>query len=192
MSEDAEGVLPWPLLTIDFEASSLAPGSYPIEIGVARWQSSGRPIEGWSTLIRPVPLWRETGSWTAEAQGIHGIPRKDLENGIDPAELLSILNRVIGSHAAFCDGGRSDFGWARRLVLAAGVMNTFRLGDFNMLIGRCNGEGQARVVEWFRNNPAPHRASGDAERLLRGLAHGLGLAPDIKPLCLGKAQHQQA
>ena len=44
---------PWPLFTIDFDASSLEPRSYPIEVGIYRRRSPGHPIEGWSTLIGP-------------------------------------------------------------------------------------------------------------------------------------------
>lgn len=185
MIDRARRALPWPVFIIDFEASSLAPGSYPIEVGVARWQSPESPIEGWSTLIRPAPLWSETGSWTVEAQSVHGIPREELEAGLGAPETLSTLNWIVGPHAAFCDGGASDFGWARRLVLAAGFMNTFRLGDFDMLTGRCDADGSARIVRWLAGNPAPHRAGPDAERLMRALAHGFGLEPQTEPLRIG-------
>ena len=186
MFDRARRALPWPLFTIDFEASSLAPGSYPIEAGVARWQAPDHPIECWSALIRPVQLWRETGSWTADAQAVHGIRRDELEDGLDPPEILSILNWIVGPHAAFCDGGESDFGWARRLVLAAGFMNTFRMGYVDMLIGRCDDEGYARLVRWLDANPAPHRAGPDAERLMQALAHGFWLEPRTEPLRIGK------
>lgn len=185
MDSEIVNALPWPLFTIDFEASSLAPGSYPIEVGIARWVAPDRPIEGWSTLIQPVQSWRETGSWTADAQAVHGIRREELENGLTPAETLSMLNGIVGRHAAFCDGGASDFGWARRLVLAAGFMNEFRLGDFDMLTGRCDPDGYARLVRWLDLTPAPHRAREDAERLMQALARGCGLQPRIERLSTG-------
>ena len=184
MSERARRALPWPLFTIDFEASSLVPGSYPIEVGVARWAAPDRPIGSWSTLIRPIPLWRTAGSWSAEAEAVHGLRRDELDEGLDPPEVLSALNRIVGTHAAFCDGGESDFGWARRLVLAAGFMNTFRMGDVDMLTGRCDADGFTRMVRWLDANPAPHRAGPDAERLMLALAHGFGLKPDVEPLRL--------
>lgn len=184
MSERVRRELPWPLFTIDFEASSLLPGSYPIEVGIARWQSPDSPVEGWSTLIRPIPLWREIGSWTAGAQAVHGIYVEELENGLNPSEALSILNLVIGPHATFCNGGAFDFGWTRRLVLAAGFMNTFRMGDVDMLFGRCDADGSARLARWLDGNPAPHRAGPDAERLILALAHGFGLKPGVEPMLI--------
>lgn len=185
MGDSIRKALPWPIFTIDFEASSLGPGSYPIEVGVCRWAAPDVAIEGWSTLIRPVPLWRETGSWTEEAQAVHGIRREELEDGLDPAETLSILNWIVGPHAAFCDGGESDFGWARRLVLAAKFMNTFRLGDFDMLAGRCDVDGHAGLIRYLGTAPAPHRAREDAERLMLALANGFGLQPGVTSLQTG-------
>ena len=167
--------LPWPLFTIDFEASTLGPGSYPIEVGVCRWCGPDHPIEGWSTLIRPIPLWTEKGVWGAAAQEVHGIRREELQDGMDPTDAVAALNIIIQNNAAFCDGGVSDFGWARRLVIAAGVMNTFKLGDFDMLTGFCDSDGYGRLVRWLDKNPAPHRARPDAERLMVSLRHGLNL-----------------
>ncbi len=175
MNDRIREALPWPLFTVDFEASSLAPGSFPIEVGVCRWSSPDDPIEGWSTLIKPAPLWKAAGSWTTEAETIHRIRREELEEGLSPAETLSILNWIVGPYAAFCDGGVWDFGWARRLVLAAKFMNSFRLGDFDMLVNRCDHEGSARVTRWLDATPARHRARDDAERLIQALAHGFQL-----------------
>lgn len=167
--------LPWPLFTIDFEASSLAPRSYPIEVGVCRWTSPDRPVEGWSTLIRPDPLWAEHGSWSPQSQEVHGIHREELDAGMTPADTVEALNAIVGGHTAFCDGGASDFAWARRLVLAAKIPNSFRLGDVDMLFGRCDQLGYMRLVRWLDRAPARHRARDDAERLMKALAHGLGL-----------------
>ena len=168
-------VIPWPLFTIDFEASTLGPGSFPIEVGVCRWTGPDRPIEGWSTLIKPTSRWAKEGLWSASAQEVHGIRRSELQSGMRPIDTIRALNAIIQQHAAFCDGGASDLGWARRLVLAAEIANTFKLGDFDMLTGLCDPEGYARLVRWLDRNPAPHRARPDAERLMGALAEGLGI-----------------
>jgi hypothetical protein len=172
---DSSRSLPWPLFTIDFEASSLAPGSYPIEVGVCRWISPDRPIEGWSTLIRPDPFWIAEGLWSPQSQEVHGICREELETGITPTDTMMALNAIIGSNAAFCDGGQYDVSWARRLVLAAKVPNTFKLGDFDMLTGLCDQLGYMRLVRFLDRTPARHRARDDAELLMKALARGLGL-----------------
>lgn len=168
--------LPWPLHTIDFEASSLEPGSYPIEVGICRWMSPDHPREGWSTLIRPPVAWVASGSWTGEAEAIHGIQRDDLRNGISATETVVALNAIVGDNVVFCDGGRWDFGWARRLVLAAGVMNRYRMGDYAMLRMRCPTPIRAGVDRWLARTPARHRARDDAERLMKALAHGLSVS----------------
>lgn len=167
--------LPWPLYTIDFEASSLGPGSYPIEVGVCRWVSPTQPIEGWSTLIKPIPAWTEQGTWSPQSQEVHGINNVELVSGATPATAVTALNAIIERHTAFCDGGQFDFAWARRLVLAAKVTNTFKLGDFDMLTGRCDHAGYTRLVRWLDRAPARHRARDDAERLMKALARGLGV-----------------
>ena len=166
--------LPWPLFTIDFEASSLAPRSFPIEVGVCRWMSPNHPIEGWSTLIKPTDLWTEHGSWSPQSQEVHGIGREELEGGMPPPDAVAALNVIVGDHVAFCDGGPSDAAWARRLGLAARVPIAFGLGDFDALTARCDQSGYMRLVRWLDRAPARHRARDDAERLMKALARGLG------------------
>ena len=60
--------LPWPIHTIDFEASSLDDGTYPIEVGIGRWVAPTSDIETWSTLIRPLANWERYGSWSPKAE----------------------------------------------------------------------------------------------------------------------------
>lgn len=170
-----EAPLPWPLFTIDFEASSLEAGSYPIEVGICRWLSPEVAIEGWSTLIKPTEAWREHRPWSMHSEEVHGITRYQLESSMSAADTMAALNAIVGDAVAFCDGGASDLAWAHRLAMAAGVTSAFRLGDVDMLFGRCDQLGYMRLVQWFDRAPARHRARDDAEHLMKALARGLGL-----------------
>lgn len=91
-----DDVLPWPLMTIDFEASSLDEGTYPIEVGVCRWTSPDATIEGWSTLIAPIPAWCDHGSWSPSSQEVHGIKPEELAAGMSPTEAIAALNAITG------------------------------------------------------------------------------------------------
>ena len=167
--------LPWPLVTIDFEASSLDEGTYPIEVGVCRWTSPHATIEGWSTLIAPVAAWREHGSWWPSSQDIHGIRREELDGGMSPTEAVSALNGIVGGGAAFRDGGGHDEHWARMLARASGVRPTFALGDFDHVAQLLDQLGYMRMLRWMDRAPPRHRARDDAERLMKALARGLGI-----------------
>ena len=89
---------PPPLLFIDFEASSLLPGTFPIEVG---WVGDGVPGE--SHLIHPGAFpW---GDWSYESEAIHGISQDMLRFQGRPADwaarrLLTVLEGrqgVVGS-----------------------------------------------------------------------------------------------
>lgn len=64
----------WPLITIDFDASSLDGGTYPIEVGICRWMAPDRDIEGRSSLIKPTQEWIDHGSWSPASAEVHRIP----------------------------------------------------------------------------------------------------------------------
>ncbi|RPF71115.1 3'-5' exonuclease family protein [Aurantiacibacter spongiae] len=167
--------LPWPLHTIDFEASSLDDGTYPIEVGVARWVSPDRAIESWSSLISPPSAWTRHGSWSTRSAGIHGISREELAQGLSPQEAMRQLNEILGTSVAYCDGGGLDRHWLAMLQHAAGRNATFDLGDFAMLAFRLPHAGHQRLSSWLQASPAPHRGRQDAERLMKALARGLGV-----------------
>ena len=165
--------LPWPLFTIDVEASGLGEFTYPIEIGITSWPSPEAEISTWSTLISPPPAWRQHRIWSREGQAIHGITRDQLEVGSTPLEALAKANELIGPHLAFCDGGEHDLRWLLHLAQAAAIRPSFRLGDWRSLVGALPGAQHAQMTRWFSAEPVVHRAGPDAERLMKGLAAGL-------------------
>ena len=124
--------LPWPLATIDFEASSQDGDSYPIEVGIAVWSALDAPIWSWSALIRPAGPWARNGHWSHASARVHGISAADLVAlGQSPNGVAAALNRALGSGlAAWCDGGSYDQHWRDALFTAAGIAPEFALDDW--------------------------------------------------------------
>jgi len=163
----------WPLVTLDFEASSLSDRSYPIEVGVARWSGPDAPIMTWSSLIRPDPDWKRSGVWTAEAEKVHGITQADTREGMLPRLVLARLDDIVGDALAFCDGGINDAFWMRRLSQSAGRSPDFALGDLDALMIRLPTDMQARAERWLARNRVTHRAGEDALRHMEMIAHAI-------------------
>ena len=177
MSRAALATLPWPLATIDFEASSLEWDGYPIEVGIAVWHDADAPILGWSTLIRPPLAWREGGHWSRASAKVHGITMSDLlADGLPVDETVRRLTALLAPFAtAWCDGGPYDDVWLRSLFQAAGLEPAFVLRDWADLLSGLDEAGHERARLQLATAPR-HRAREDAERLILAAAVGLDIA----------------
>jgi hypothetical protein len=171
----------FPLVLIDFEASSLSTESYPIEVGVAIATGPDEPIETWSSLIKPDKAWLAGGDWDPDAQKVHHITAASLNGGLSANEVALHLNRLLGPVGhAYCDGGHYDGFWLKQLYKAAGIAPAFALWDIAGLfmlerhLFRSFGAILAESV-------APHRAGPDAARLCAALVKVLGRAPTFRP-----------
>lgn len=164
---------------IDFEASSLNPTSYPIEIG---W-TNGDEVH--SMLIKPVDGWTDWSDY-AETQ-IHHISRLQLEQeGVSPAEALQAINDNFGVGILWCDGGYYDAHWLQRLEDAAGFKATFRLGNIQNMLESYHGVTNDRFTaskamvlmqDKFKGGDAKqqyHRAGYDAALIKRALYSAIG------------------
>ena len=171
--------LSWPIVTIDFEASSLEQDGYPIEVGLAVWFSLDQPMLGWSTLIRPIRDWTSNGHWSVASAKVHGIRGGDLgAHGREPGVIAAALNEVMGTGTvAWCDGGPYDAHWMAALFKAGKLKPTFTLGDWDRLVGRLDQAGRERAWTWLERAPSRHRARQDAEALLLALMEGIGVEP---------------
>ncbi|MBP0447798.1 transcriptional regulator [Roseomonas sp. SSH11] len=110
------------LVFVDFEASSLAPGSYPVEVG---WVAEHG--EGEAHLIRPAPDWVE---WSAESEAVHGLARERLVREGEPAE--DVARRVLDVLGAagvvvVSDAAKWEQLWLDRLMRAAGLVHSIRI-----------------------------------------------------------------
>ncbi|SEM90019.1 hypothetical protein SAMN05192583_1456 [Sphingomonas gellani] len=108
---------------LDFEASSLADKSYPIEVGWA-WED-GRDED---YLIRPASGWTD---WASEAQAIHGIARETLERDGTPHDVVARrMVEVLSGHDLFASAPSWDGKWLSALLRAAGLpRHALRLRD---------------------------------------------------------------
>lgn len=178
---DVIASLPWPLVTIDFEASSLDPAGYPIEVGLAAWPRPDEPIKGWSALICPTQAWLRDGHWSLASAKVHGLHGRDLMASGWPAEHAArTLNAVVWPcGTAWCDGGPYDAQWARMLFRAANVDATFVLDDWHRLAMMLGRVARERALTRLISRPAKHRARADAEQLLLALADAaeIGVGP---------------
>lgn len=174
------------IATIDFEASALR--GYPIEVGVARWDRGADVIGVWSTLVRPIPNWRDDPDrwWDPAAEAVHGIKPSDLDRGLRPRAAMAVVNAIVAGPVAYCDGGPFDAQFLGRLSDAAGFGPSFRLGGLSALAGAAglDGAGRARAAALLAEGEASvaHRAGPDALRILLAVAAATGCAPTIVAL----------
>lgn len=102
------------LAFLDFEASSLGPHSYPIEVG---WVFEDGQAEGY--LIRPAPGWVD---WDPIAEQIHGISREDLEqNGLSPNVVAARMMAELKDYQILASAPSWDGKWLSALLRAAGL-----------------------------------------------------------------------
>lgn len=142
-----------PLLFVDFEASGIAPDSYPIEIAVVS------AADHYHALIRPVYYWTH---WSWDAQDMHGISRESLvAEGREPALIAADLNTRFRGETLCSDSPQDGF-WLDTLYEAAGFEPLFKVAPLESLVGR------SEAAEIYRRIPSKHahRALADALDLM--------------------------
>ncbi|RIX99190.1 transcriptional regulator [Aureimonas flava] len=158
------------IVFLDFEASSLARRSFPVEIA---WVFETGEAE--SHLIRPAADWTD---WDREAERIHGIDRATLErDGRPPERLARRMLEVLEPHALFASAPSWDGKWLSVLLRGGGLpRHALRLADTEEARGAAvarhlgperAAEAQAilHAVERMGREAVPeHRALPDARR----------------------------
>jgi hypothetical protein len=111
------------LVFLDFEASSLAKLSYPIEVA---WVFEDGREE--SHLIRPAAQWTD---WDAAAEAIHHIPRAQLEaEGTAHDVVAQRMVVALTGHDLFASAPSWDGKWLSALLRAAKLpRHALRLRD---------------------------------------------------------------
>ena len=161
------------LVFLDFEASSLARHSYPIEVA---WVFEDGASE--SHLIRPAPGWDD---WDAKAEAIHHIPREELlREGMPHDVLAGRMVELLAGHDLTASAPSWDGKWLSALLRAAGLpRHTLRLRDTdaaqretacNILATHIAADHLEAEVERLRTAaiqalpkvPTAHRALADA------------------------------
>jgi hypothetical protein len=119
------------LVFLDFEASSLAKKSYPIEVG---WVFEDGRSE--SYLIKPAPTWTD---WDPHAEAIHHIALETLVAEGMPHEIVA--RRMIADltgHDLVASAPSWDGKWLSALLRAAGIdRHALRLRDSDDAHAEC-------------------------------------------------------
>jgi hypothetical protein len=154
---------------LDFEASSLADDSYPIEVGwVFEDGASG------SRLIKPLPEWTD---WDARAEGIHRISRVQLMvEGETPQAVAAHLMTIFAGHRLYASAPSWDGKWLSVLLRGGGFpRHALRLADTEeacveaafAVLGPAREGMVLQIVQEAREAAArqavAHRALADAE-----------------------------
>lgn len=170
------------VVVLDLEASALGPGSYPIEAGIAVIEGATRPIQAWSTLIKPPHDWRQHGFWSPESAAVHGITIEELKReGQSVGSVCDRLNAMLRPAAAVVtDAPMFDQAWLDRLFDAACKEQQFIIYDFERLAGCLTRDEYRQFVHLLERSAAPHRAAPDAVRLASAVLEArIGYRPRV-------------
>ncbi len=142
---------------LDVEASGFGAASYPIEIGIVRYDGAK-----WCKLIRPFPSWVH---WDKEAEVLHGITQEMLHTkGNEPVKICNELNQFLGNTIVYSDGWVVDNPWLIKLFAAARVEMTFTCRALEYILSQT----QMEIWHEVKSDLAAsldikrHRASTDA------------------------------
>jgi len=93
------------------------------------------------------------------------------------------MNAIIGAHGTYCDGGHFDRHLLGMLQISVGSVATLNLSSFEELTFRQGRAAHFGSQAWLDENPPPHRAGEDAERLKKAFARGLGVGNRFRHSC---------
>lgn len=126
---------------LDFEASSLADASYPIEVGWVFEDGQGE-----SHLIRPADDWLD---WNPGAEAIHGLSRSRLiEEGSAHDVVARRMVEVLAGHDLFASAPSWDGKWLSVLLRRSGLARkTLTLRDTDDANAALISEVLAGVLE---------------------------------------------
>jgi hypothetical protein len=156
---------------LDFEASSLAKNSYPIEVG---WVFEDGREE--SHLIRPSAAWTD---WSAGAEAIHNIGREMLERDGEGHKVVATrMIEALTGHVIYVSAPSWDGKWMSALLRASHLdRRALRVRDrdealleaaLEALRPAGRGDLAEAVIQAarraFAGRPAAHRALEDAHR----------------------------
>lgn len=137
---------------VDFEASGIAPDSYPIEVAVVY------PGGEYQALIKPASYWEH---WSYDAQDMHQIPREQLiSDGQTPLAVAQAMNDLFDGKT-LCSDNPADCFWLDVLYEAAGIDPTFEVKPIEAFVGR---EAASEILKRLPVRKG-HRALPDARDL---------------------------
>ncbi len=148
---------------LDFEASGLGPGSWPVEIG---WARSGE--EAHSLLIKPHDAWA-LAEWNPVAERMHGFTIDCLQaEGHEVGEVCDVLDGELIGATVYSDAPSYDGFWLTVLYDAAERSPTFELSDLQILLKSISSPRDIARSEFIAdtNEPHTHRAAQDVRHMM--------------------------
>ena len=154
---------------LDFEASSLADKSFPIEVAWVFEDGRSR-----SSLLRPAPGWTD---WSADAERIHGISRARLEAEGAAVDIVAHdMVETLSGHQLHASAPSWDGKWLSVLLRAAGLpRHALRLGKSDDafaatardILGTTANDAEIAalvngIIAETEPHPPAHRALADA------------------------------
>ncbi|ANT62925.1 hypothetical protein AYJ57_20825 (plasmid) [Salipiger sp. CCB-MM3] len=160
----AEVVLNNPAYFLDLEASSLMPGSWPIEIGVASVKDG--VVVSDARLIQPHTSWSDD-LWSAESEAVHGITLEELEKTGSSIEEVLAWYDTVNIGVAVSDNPEFDARWLGCLARLTRTPPRVRLVDFDTYVMMTLKDTAAvnKVFRHLEQCAVPHRAGEDARRM---------------------------
>lgn len=165
--------LPYPVPAfLDFEASSLASSSYPIEVA---WTQDDGMVN--SYLISPAGIEQWT-VWSAKAEALHGISRESLlAQGRSPSWVCRRMNEALTGKTVYVEDPSFDGMWLAELFRVSRQQPQFVLANIDELLlplvcfhGDSLGQGHAKIREMKHavreQCHRRHRADADVEYLM--------------------------
>lgn len=159
------------LIFVDFEASSLEPESWPVEIGLS-WIED-QTVKSWSSLIRPDPAW-SMEAWSDVSAEIHGIPLEDLHVAPSARDVAKEFIVLKSGKILLSDAPEFESRWATRLVHVVMDCPEVQFYHFdNAAAHFFDGYALDCLYERLERLHAPHRAGDDAERLAKAFLRAM-------------------
>ncbi len=163
---------------IDFEASSLKPKSWPIEVGIA-WVNNGR-VAVEAQLIRPEPSW-SIDDWHPASEKVHRIPRGALNEAETAGNVAMWLRGKLQGKRVVSDAPEFDQRWLDRLMKTACEQHEIRIDDFDRVVWWAFSEMDGQIApgrlhdvySHLANETTIHRAGEDAAKLARAWLAGI-------------------
>lgn len=150
---------------LDFEASSLTPQSWPIEIGLS-WLKNG-DVQTWTSLIRPAAGW-SFSDWSTQSAAVHGIAFEELLDAPPVSAVVDDLLLLLEGKIPVSDAPEFDRHWLSRLLRANGRAAVPKIEDYHdVSFAQFSGLALDMLYENLERHPAPHRAGPDSARLVR-------------------------
>jgi hypothetical protein len=148
-----------PLLFLDIEASSLAPDSWPVEIGWAWLGLDGIDVR--SAVVAPRPAWN-VSSWSEGAGRIHGLSLDRVRRGW-PADMVAAMTDSFAGFHTVSDNPAWDQLWLDRLREGRPRIRVHPLRT--ALAERLSAPARDVMALALLRSRSVHRAGDDAARL---------------------------